>query len=374
MIHESKIDCPPQDVGYNPEIIARLDTHVEGLINKGTIQAGAYLLAKDGKVFAHRSMGKRSANGDKDDFLPGTLRPTASITKLFTAGGILQLLEQGKLFLHQPVSSIIKEFDTDMHRYITIFHLLTHTSGIKSDPGNFFEPYPEDRDDSWTKENWIKKVLTGPLQFKPGTVWNYCSKGFNILAEIIARVSGMDFDRYIEEHIFKPLGMDSSFFFVPDELKSKVCTISEWNESIVNRKRKEVTILPRLGGGAIISTIADLWKFGQMILNGGTFNGRRVLGRKTVEAATKIQVKEIPAYNWRPHLFDNRYTVTYGLGIEINKHSFLTNGTVDHEGAEGALLFLDPKENFLFAGFFPAVDWHGESWVSPLAIAWSGIE
>jgi CubicO group peptidase (beta-lactamase class C family) len=375
MIHSGKTDCNPDDVGYNAKALESLDKHFQTLIDKGMIKAAAYLLSRNGKVFAHKSMGKQSAYEDRGEFLPDSIRPIASITKVFTTTALLQLMEQGKFFLQQPVSDFIKEFDTDMHKYITIFQLLTHTSGLKADPENFFEPYPEEFVSSkLTKKNWIKKILTGPLQFKPGTVWNYCSKGFNILAELIARLSGMDYDTYIEEHIFKPLGMNSSFFLVPENLKDKVSIVSPWNKEKMKFTRDKIPTPSMLGGGDIFSTLHDLWKFGQMMLNKGTFNGRRIMGRKTVEAATKAQIKDITAYNWHPHIFDDSNKWTCGLGWEVNKHSFLSDGTYDHEGAEGAGLFIDPKEEFIFVGFYPDPDWHGEAWVSPLAIAWSGIE
>jgi CubicO group peptidase (beta-lactamase class C family) len=375
MIHSGKTDCNPDDVGYNAKALESLDKHFQTLIDKGMIKAAAYLLSRNGKVFAHRSMGRQSAYEDKGEFLPDSIRPIASITKVFTTTALLQLMERGKFFLQQPVSDFIKEFDTDMHRNITIFQLLTHTSGLKADPGNFFEPYPTDWEGKgWTKKNWIKKILTGPLQFKPGTVWNYCSRNFEILAELIARLSGMDYDTYIEKYIFKPLGMDSSFFFIPDNVKDKVCIISKYNSERVNQTREQILTPSLLGGGEILSTLFDLWKLAQMMLNGGTFNGKRILGRKTVEAAVKPQVKNITAYNWRPHIFDDSYKWTCGLGWELNKHCFLSDGTYDHEGSEGAGLFIDPTENFIFVGFYPDPDYSGEAWINSLAIAWSGIK
>jgi CubicO group peptidase (beta-lactamase class C family) len=374
MIHSGETDCSPEQVNYNPETLSVLDKHFENLIDKNTIKAAGYLLAKDGKIFAHRTMGKQSGYEDKGDFLPDSIRPIASITKVFTATALLQLMEKGKFYLKQPVSNFIKEFDTAMHRHITIFQLLTHTSGIHGDPGSFFEPYPVEWYEGVTKENWIKKILTGPLQFKSGTVWNYSSKCFNILAELVARLSGMDYDIYVEKNIFKPLGMDSSFFFVPDNLKDKVCLVTEWNKERMKFKKEKMISTSFLGGGGIYSTLIDLYKFGQMMLNGGIYNNKKILGRKTVEAAIKPQIKDIKAYNWRPHLFDDSYNWTCGLGWEINKHEFISNGTYDHEGAEGAGLYIDPTENFIFVGFYPDAEWHGESWVNSLAIAWSGIE
>ncbi|MBN1697263.1 MAG: beta-lactamase family protein [Spirochaetales bacterium] len=375
MIHTGKTDCRPEEAGYNPAVIETLDNHFTDLIGKGTIQAAGYLLARRGMIFASKSMGKLTASGNGGDFLPDSIRPIASVTKVFTVTAILQLMEKGKLFPDQAVCGFLPEFDTEMHHHITIFHLLTHTSGLRGDPGSFFEPYPDEWDGEWTKENWIKKMLTGPLHFKPGTVWSYCSKGFLFLAEIVARLSGMDFDRYVEEHIFKPLGMDDSFFFVPPHMKGRVSlTSSGWNREKLDKKRDDVVTPSFFGGGGIWSTLPDLWKFGQMMLNGGSFRGNRLLGRKTVETAVRAQVRDITAYSWRNHIYDESYRWTCGLGWEVNKHNFLPEGTYDHEGSEGVGIFIDPSEQFIFAGFYPAPDYHCESWVNPLAVAWSGIE
>ena len=374
MIHSGKTDCTPEEINYDSNVLNILEKHFQNIIDKHTILAAGYLLAKDGKIFDHKAMGKQSAFEDKGDFLPDSIRPIASITKVFTATALLQLMEQGKFYLKQPVSEFIKEFDTDMHRHITIFQLLTHTSGIKGDPGSFFEPYPAEWYNDVNKKNWIKKFLTGPLQFKPGTVWNYNSQGFNILAELVSRLSGMDYDKYVEEYIFKPLDMNSSFFFVPENLKDKVCIVSEWNKERLGFIRDKMPTTSLLGGGGIYSTLIDLFKFGQMMLNGGTYNNKRILGRKTVEAAVKPHIKNKKAYNWQPHLFVDKYKWTCGLAWELNKQHFLSDGVYDHEGAEGAGLYIDPAENFIFVGFYPDTMYHGESWINPLAIAWSGIK
>lgn len=373
MIHLGKTDCRPEEVDYNPEVIETLDKYFQGIIDNHTIQAAGYILARYGKIFAYKTMGIQNAFEDKGFFLPDSIRWLASVTKVFTAAAILQLMEQGKLFLKQPVSEFIREFKTDMHRYITIFQLLTHTSGLFGDPGSFFEPYQHDYYRGMTKKNWIKKILAGPLQSKPGTVWSYCSRGFSILAELVACISGMDFDKYIEEYIFKPLGMNSSFFFVPDDVKDKVCIATKWNIERLGFTRDKMSSPSLFGGSGIFSTLFDVYIFAQMMLNGGTYNNNRILGRKTIEAAVKPQVRDIKAYNWRPHIYDDSYTWTSGLAWEINKHYFLSDGTYDHEGSEGSGLYIDPKENFIFVGFYPDKDWHGESWINPLAIAWSGI-
>jgi len=373
MMHEGKTDCSPKDVGYNPKTVDRLDALCHELIDKNIIQAACYLMARHGKVFAHKSTGRLRPAKDSGPCLPDSLRPVASLTKAFTAVGIWQLLEQGRIHLHQYVREILKDFDTRMHEEITIFQLLTHTSGLMA-IGSFLEPYYAPWDNSITKDDWIRRFLAGPLQFKSGATWNYCNMGFMFLAEIIAKVSGMEYDKYIEENILKPLGMTNSHFFPPKEKHDRICLTEEGDDWCLKRTREEFASISIMGAGALVSSVPDMYKFGQMLLSGGTFNGARIVGRKTVESGTKRHVKDLISYNWHGKLFDSSHLVSYGLGLEIDKHKFLTDGTYDHEGAGGILLYMDPKEDFMFAGIFSSTDWHGDSWVSPLAVAWSGIE
>jgi CubicO group peptidase (beta-lactamase class C family) len=168
--------------------------------------------------------------------------------------------------------------------------------------------------------------------------------------------------------------MNDTYYFIPEELKNKVSIISEWNNEIMNWKKEKMISTSLKGGGGIFSTVADIWKLGQMMLNGGILNGKRILGKNTAEIAIIQQIKNCPSHNWLSNMFDDSYLNSYGLGWQLNKHPFLSDGTFDHEGSEGALMYVDPVEKFIFSGFYPAESWLGESWVSPLAIAWSGIK
>jgi CubicO group peptidase (beta-lactamase class C family) len=137
--------------------------------------------------------------------------------------------EEGKLRVDQNVSEIIDEFNNPMYGNITIFSLLTHTSGILPDPGAFFEPYIKEWD--WfEKEQWIEGVLSGALLFKSGKEWRYSSIGFVILGEIIKRVSKMGYEKFIDENILKPLGMEDTYFNVPDEKVKRVSFTDEMQE------------------------------------------------------------------------------------------------------------------------------------------------
>ncbi len=233
-VHGKSLKFKPEDVGYIPEIIEKVNRHLSGLMTgKKSLQAAAYIMSRDGKVFAHNSMGKLLYNSNKKDFLPDSIRRIASITKVFVAVSILQLVEKGVIRLDQPVAEIIPEFKTPMYEKIKIIHLITHTSGLRPDPGAFFEPYPLDW--SWMKKKeWIKESLRDFLLLGPGKEWRYSSTGFVILSEIVSRVSGIHFEKYVIDKITTPLGMNNTFFDIPDELMDRVCFTAdfekEWHE------------------------------------------------------------------------------------------------------------------------------------------------
>ncbi|MBN1697446.1 MAG: beta-lactamase family protein [Spirochaetales bacterium] len=377
MIYEGTIDTTPEGAGYSPEVIGRLDSHFCRLIDEKKIQCAGYLMARSGKIFAKKSMGKLSGIADKGDFKPDSIRKIASITKVFTATAIHILLEEGKLCIHQRVSEIIDEFNTDMHKDITIFQLLTHTSGLPSDPGTFLEPYPPPYFSSdTTRKNWIKKYLSGPLQYPPGTVWNYSTKGFMVLGEIIARISGVSYPDYIESNILKPLGMNNTFFVVPPEKRDTVCVVEKSEWEWLNREEKEEDkengTPSWYAGGGLYSTLGDLYRFGRMILDRGILDGTRILGKNTVEAATRNYLKNIPCYNWGSGEKDKHY----GLGWEVDKEPLLPPGVIDHEGSGGASLFIDVANDFIMIHFavFSDNTWIDHAMYGTRVIGWSGLE
>ncbi len=372
-IHLGPVDSSPREAGYRPEKIDRLDALFQGLIREKKIQCASYLLARRGKIFAHHAMGQLHFHGERCDLLPDSIRPTASITKVFTAISILRLIEDGQLYLEQPLKTLIEEFDTEQHREITLFHLLTHTSGLRADGGYFTEAYPG----PWLpgfepgKTSWIKAALSGPPQAKPGELWNYSSMGYLVLGEVIARASGMPADKFIQQTMIAPLGLERTFFEVPPELRAQVCTVREWDEERMTPDENAAFQPPPTAGG-VSSTLKDLWKVGQMLLDRGTFQGARILGRKTVEAMTRNYLTNTPAFFWG----FKKKAMEYGLGMNVySSHIFLSPGTFAHEGAGRCALYVDPVEQLIAVYFVPTtIDWVPESIVNPLAVIWSGLE
>ena len=355
MAIKGSIDVNPEDVGVNSERLERLDRFFLESIEANHIQAAGYIISRQGKIFVNRTMGILSGIDDRGNFLPDSIHAIASATKVFTATAIMQLVEVGKLSLEQPVSTILSEFQNPIHEKITLLHLLTHTSGLRADPGAHTEPYPRPFwDNTLTSKNWISFVLRDPLQFPVGEVWNYCSHGFMILGEIIARISGVSYTKYIQKYILEPLGMTRSFFDVPDQYRPNVCIVNNSDVKELNFPRQDTFVESWVACGSLYSTLFDIWKFGQMILSKGSFQNHHLLCRKMVETMTRNHLQNIPAYNWGIRIKAKQF----GIGWEIDKEPTFSPGTLSHEGFGWTSLLIDPQEELVYVSMTPTkTDW-----------------
>jgi CubicO group peptidase (beta-lactamase class C family) len=182
-------------------------------------------------------------------------------------------------------------------------------------------------------KDWIKKgALAGPVQRKPGEQWNYCTLGFNVLAEVVGRASGMHYNDYVREHTFKRIGMDRSFMEVPKELWPQVMRHSPWIEQALLRSGD------RSG-----------------CPNGGTLEGARLLGRKTVEEMTRNQLEGVGSYHWGKNCKSYRQ----GLGWE-----FYCDGPT-----------VGPVERCVFVSMVNDDSaWSPDVMVKPRTIAFAGID
>jgi CubicO group peptidase (beta-lactamase class C family) len=369
---EKKVEYTPEEAGYLPSQIKVLDEHLQKLITRKRLHAAGYIISKDDKVFVHKSMGTLRRNDESSRFLPDTIRRVASVTKLFTAVSILKLVEQGLIRLDQPVAEIIEEFRNSMYEKITVFHLLTHTSGIRPEPGAFREPYP--LDSRWQlSQEWIKKVLTDFLAVEIGKEWRYSSAGFAILAEIVSRKSGVQYEKYVMNNIVKPLGMNDTYFDPPLTLSERVSFGDEMEEAwFYDRTLLPEGAAPR-GAGGLFSTLEDMWRFGQTLVHKGSLAGVRILSRKTVEAMTRNHTPGIKDYGWG----HNGAEMEYGLGMNVySNNTFLSPGSFAHEGAGLCGLYMDPVENLVLAYSCPlaeGVGWEPEAVINLRNIVWAGI-
>lgn len=379
-IHEALTDATPQSLGFNPQRLDLLDAHFQRLIESKRIQGASYLVSRDGQIVVHRSQGKLTYHEGSPDLMPDSVRKIYSITKTFTAVAIAQLVEEGKLCYQQSVSSLIKEFDTDMHRGITIWHLLTHTSGLMADPGCQTEPYElpfyewtaskrKEKQSSWEDRDWITILLGGRMFCKPGEQWNYCTAGYVVLGEMIARASGKPYESYIQERILGPLGMQRSFMTVPEKLKGEVCCVHHWDEKEL-KDPWDRSGLPAQAGSGLYSTLHDIWTLGQTLLDGGSRNGVHLLGRRTVQNMVSNQLHNIPSTCWGDKV--KHYPMS--LGWNLNHNDICTPGTFSHEGHGHSGLYVDPIERLVYVFFVPSkTGWVPEAIINPRAIVWSAL-
>lgn len=377
----------PEEVGYDESRIDTLNKHFEDLMNKKKIISANYCMARDGKIFAHNAVGKLSyCEEDTRPLQPDTIQSIASITKLFTATAIWQLVEEGKLRADQRVGEIIEEFNEKPFNDITVAQLLSHTSGLYPDKGSFENKYftsPWDFIRHDQGKNWIAAALRCGMRKKPGEEWAYCSFGYVILGEIITRVSKEFAEDYIIEHIIKPCGLkDTGFNLAQREIAERLMLHSEYREQFVQEvldgtyKEEESfwSKIPETGGG-MYSTVYDLCRFGTMLLQGGYVDGIRVIGRKAIEKMTTIATaSHIKDFCWGAPGLYREYG--YGPDVRWNDASLYSKGTFFHEGAGGCDLVIDPVEKLVAAWHVPYVNdaWCAEALFNTTAVMWSGLK
>ena len=379
----------PEELGYDSSRIEVLNRFLQKQVDKKMLIGSSYALTIEGKLFAAGAVGKICYRAsDKRPLKPDTIFRIASVTKLFAAVSVFKLVEDGLCRLDEPMKDYLPEMDTADFAAVTIAQVLSHTGGIPVDPG----VYGENKPGRWAlieKEfenggtDWIGAVLRQGREAEPNTRWEYSSFGYMLLGELIGRVSGVKAERYIEENILKPCGMsDSGFGDTIMKLPGIAGRIfihdKEMWDRIKNPEKEEASspwdALPQTGGG-MFSTVLDLVKFGNMLLNGGRLDGNRVLGRKAVEKMTAAYTKpHIQNFCWGAGGVYKRY----GLGpdMQFADESLNSNGMYYHEGWGRCYMHMDPAERLVSAGFTPFVDtnlWDSVIVNNPQAIICSGL-
>jgi len=219
------------------------------------------LVAKKGAIVYQSSIGKANLELDVPMEAHHVYR-IGSITKQFTAVSILMLLEQGKLDLQDDLTKYIPDYPTKEHT-ITIEHLLTHTSGIKSMTGmpDFFK---DSRHDMTTIEmmNYFKNE---PMDFAPGEEFRYNNSGYYLLGVIIEKISGMTYAEFIQQNIFEPLGMTASYYGGAEPLiPNRAAGYQKQGDTYSNAPYISMT-LP-YAAGSLLSTVSDLYKWNRALL------------------------------------------------------------------------------------------------------------
>jgi len=354
--------------------LARMDTVFQKLVDDGVIPHAVTFVAHHGKVVHNKAFGWQDIES-KTPCRTDNIFRMASQTKAITAVAVLTLFEEGKILLDDPIKKYIPEFahpkvmtsfnpeDSSFttrpaKRDITIRDLLTHTSGISYGSGNSRKMYDKmgiPVSPLYTLENKtlgdiIKVLATCPLEHDPGEKFSY-GMSVDVLGYLIEVVSGQKIDVFFKERIFEPLGMNNTYFYLPDNKKQDIVTLyqKENNKPLTRNEASNsiYQIFPYSGaktfcstGAGLSGTIEDYAKFCQMILNEGEFNGKRILSRKTIEMMRKNAVGDL------------RGSIGFGLAFDdfraqYSYSSIASEGSLRWGGMFGTDYIIDPKEDLI---------------------------
>jgi CubicO group peptidase (beta-lactamase class C family) len=366
----------PQDIGFSAERLLRIDKMVEEHVANQWIPGAVVLIVRNGKIVHYKAYGvsdiEKKTPLKKDDIFR-----IASQSKAITSLAVMMLWEEGKFLLDEPISKYIPEFKNPRvlqtfnakdssyvaqpaKSEITIRQLLTHTSGLdyaSIGSAEFKAIYAKAGVPSGIgNDNMIlgeKMRILGqlPLKHEPGERWTY---GLNsdVLGYLVEVLSGMSFDQFLKTRIFTPLGMNDTYFYLPQEKHVRLVALHE-NKEGKSYKFKTTAYdgvnpdYPKLngkyysGGAGLSSTVEDYAKFLQLFLNEGEYNGVRLLSRKTVELMLTDQIPESVTSG-------NEFGL--GFGLETLKNDYISPvslGTFSWGGAFNTQYWADPKENLI---------------------------
>ncbi len=360
----------PESVGISAERLKRIHEMVMTRVGEGAVSGAVTLVARKGKVVHFEAHGVMDLESKKP-MAKDSLFRLASTTKPVTTVAILMQMEEGKLLLTDPVSKFIPEFKgsrvatagqsaggevttVPASRAITIFDLLTHGSGLGSGgaANAEFLKVMKQRQPSDTLADFIPKLGAVPLDFQPGTEWRYSGgAGFDTLGRIVEITSGMKFDEFLQKRLFAPLGMNNTWFNVPESEAGRKVTIYRRTANGLEKFPTQ----PAIGGpnypsgaGGLTSTAGDFLRFAQMLANGGVLDGKRYLSPWTVDLMMSNNVGDLfNGKSGRPPR-----GVAFGLGGEVVVNAVdaklrKPNGTYGWDGAFGTYWTVNRKEQLV---------------------------
>lgn len=365
------MEAEPASVKFSEARLTRIDNMIKQYIDSGWIAGAVGFIARDGKIVYDKAFGVTDIE-KKSLMQRDNIFRIASQTKAITSVAVMMLFEEGKFLLDDPISKYIPEFahpnvldkfnDEDTtyttipaNREITIRDLLTHTSGIEyagigsktmkaiyakgNFPGSF-----GGTDILGTKIRALGKL---PLLHQPGEKYTY-GMNVDVLGYLVEVLSGESLDKFFHNHIFDPLGMNDTYFYIPSSKADRLVKVitGDENQHLINMKSDFVNYpltngTYYSGGAGLSSTVKDYATFLQMMLNNGEYNGKRLLARHTVQLMTSNQIGEF-----------NVGRDKFGLGFEITT-TFgqaklgVSEGSFAWGGYFATTYWADPKERLV---------------------------
>ena len=321
-----------QDIGTpNPAGLAPIAEFVQSEIQSGLIPGAVVLVGNQTKILYREAFGQRALKPEALPMTADTRFDLASLTKaVATTTAIMQLVERRKLRLDAPVAEYWPQFAGNGKSAITVRQLLTHYSGLRADLNLCSE---------WSGYRTALSLIVAEKPVSaPGKNFLYSDINFEILGELVRRVSGKPLDIYCAENIFKPLGMKNTGFKPSSEQRSNIAP-TEYMDGTLRWGEVHDPTAYRMGGVAghagLFSTADDLAIFARMLLNGGSEHGTRILSRQSVE---KMTIPQSPPGKGKPRGFGWNLAAPFAS----NHDQLLPVGSYGHLGYTGTLLWIDP--------------------------------
>lgn len=365
----------PEHAGFSSVRLRKIDGWMDRWIGDGRLAGMSVLVLRRGLLAYERHAGKADiARGLAME--PDSIVRIYSMTKPLTSTALLMLYEDGLFQLDDPISAVLPSFrdmgvyvaeDRDpvpAERAITYRDLLTHTSGLTYGFMNATAVDAMYRDggvDFQTSDATLAEVVDRaaamPLLAQPGTAWNY-SIATDVLGHLVAVLSGQPFERFLHDRIIAPLGMiDTAFSVAPDKLGRFAANYARGEDgraALLDDPATSTFATPRAiasGGGGLTGTGRDYLRFCRMMLNGGTLNGERLLGRKTIELMTANHLGGDMASMGQARFSESSYAgVGFGLGFSVmldpaRAQILGSPGEYAWGGAASTAFWIDPAED-----------------------------
>jgi len=359
----------PEKLGFSSERLERITTHMQGYIERGDTNGILTLVAHKGEVVHLARCGyKEIATQEPMGF--DTIFRIYSMTKPIVSLALMMLYEQARFQLNDPVHKYLPEFKdikvlepngelVPPRQEISIQHLLTHTAGLTY---GAFGDTEVDRmlvaanifDKSITLEEMVRRITRLPLLYHPGERWVY-SVATDVVGRLVEVLSGQSLADFLDEKIFQPLGMVDTSFSVPPEKLARFspCYAETETEKIVMNDGVQNSTYRNVkcysGGGGLVSTLEDYFKFASLVSNRGYLNGIRLLGRKTLELmrSNHLPADLLPMVIQEPIL---GYGFGLGFSVLLDVAQSQAQGSVGSHGWSGlasTTFWVDPVEDLV---------------------------
>jgi CubicO group peptidase (beta-lactamase class C family) len=351
--------CFAPPVSAAEPVLSGIGAAMQEMVTKNEIAGAVTVVVTKDKVLHLESTGLADVEA-KRPMTPDTLFWIASMTKPITGAAVLMLQDEGKLNVADPVAKYLPEFanlktPSGKPANLTITQILTHTSGLGEAGGPAAK-------EAKTLADLVPLWLAAPMQYEPGAKWSYTQSGINAAGRIVEVVSGLSFDAFLQQRLFDPLGMKDTTFYPTDAQRARLVTAYSRDKDggaltpVPPRAGYEgKRDRPPQGNGGLYSTAPDYARFCQMLLGGGTMDGRRYLSADAMRFLSTPQTGDLPTGFFQNETFGQhgkKYGWGLGTSILLTPHegvaAMLSPGSFGHGGAWGTQAWIDPTKGVAY--------------------------